>query len=309
MTKKSFIFSLFLLIVLTISACGSENSMDSEDAEEENTTVTVSGKNWTEQIILVYLLGHMIEENTDHDVEYKEGLGSSDVLVKGAQDGDVDLFVDYSGTGYVNILGNEVTEADTQESIFEYTKTSYEDEFGLTWLETLGFTNTWTLIVRQETAEELNLQTFSDLVEHSSDMVLGSDAQFGERKDGLDGLQELYDMDFSDHKEMDISLAYEALAEKQVDILVGYTTDGKIPALNLTTLEDDKEYFPPYYASPIIREDVIENYPDIEDAINKLANQIDEKTMSEMNEEVDAKNANPEEVALNFLKENEFISE
>lgn len=235
-------------------------------------------------------------------------MGTSDVLVQALKDDDIQLFADYTGTGLINILGLELEEDDTPESVYDKAKTGYEEEYGFTWLEPMGFSNTWTLILKEEKAAELNVETFSDLVPLMSDLVVGSDAQFFERKDGYEGMAELYGMDgFKDHKEMDIGLAFAALDEGEIDVLVGYATDGRIPALNLVSLEDDKKYFPPYYAAPILKEELLEQYPDIGETLNMLAGEIDEKTMSELNSKMDNDQLDERDIAEEFLKEKGLI--
>ncbi|MFZ4450968.1 ABC transporter substrate-binding protein [Salibacterium aidingense] len=299
--RKIILLVLIGLIPVT-AGCGSETGA------EGSTTITVSGKNWTEQILLVHLMGQVLENETDHEIDLREGLGSSDVLIQALQDGDIDLYADYSGTGKVNILGQEITSEDTRESVLEEGRKGYEEEFGATWLDPLGFQNTWTLIVREETAEQLDIETFSDLEDHAGDLVLGSDAQFAERSDGLPGLQEEYSgLQFQDRVEMDIGLAYDSLAEEEIDVLVGYGTDGRIPALNFVTLEDDKEYFPPYDAVPIMRADFVEEHPEVEEALQVLADGISEQEMAEMNTRVDMEDEQPSAVAEEFLKEKGFI--
>ncbi|WP_181347949.1 glycine betaine ABC transporter substrate-binding protein [Thalassobacillus sp. CUG 92003] len=291
--------AIALSFVLLAAGCGSASSGSSD-----STTVTVSGKNWTEQIILAHIMASTIEGKTDHNVDLKEGLGSSDVLVQALQDDNIDVFADYSGTGMVNILGKEIAGEDTRETVLEKAKTGYEEEFGATWLKSFGFQNTWSLIVREETAEELGIETFSDLEEHAGELVLGSDAQFAERSDGLPGLQKEYKgLQFQDRVEMDIGLAYDSLAEGEIDVLVGYGTDGRIPALDLQTLKDDKGYFPPYDAAPILRQEFVDKYPEVKEALNQLAGEISEKEMAEMNTQVDLERRSPKEVAEEFLGE------
>lgn len=302
------IISLILVIVSACSQQSEEASVSGESNANKTTNITISGKNWTEQILLVHIMGQLLEHHTDHKITLRDGLGSSDVLVQALKDDDIQLFADYTGTGLINILGQELEEGDSPESVYEKTKKGYEDEFGFTWLEPMGFSNTWTLILTAEKAEELNVKTFSDLVPHTKDLVLGSDAQFMERQDGYQGLAKKYGIEgFKSNKEMDIGLAFNALAEGEVDVLVGYATDGRIPALGLVTLEDDKNYFPPYDAAPIIKTEFLEQYPEVGEVLNMLAGKIDAKTMSQLNSKFDNDRMSEADVAREFLLESSLI--
>ncbi|WP_172371647.1 glycine betaine ABC transporter substrate-binding protein [Sporosarcina jiandibaonis] len=295
---------ILVSVILLIAAC----SNDSGGEGNEKTKIAIGGKNFTEQILLVHLLGTLLEHHTDHDIVLRDGLGTSNVLTQALKDNDIQLFVDYSGTGLINILGLELQEDDTPESVYEKAKNGYEEEYGFTWLDTLGFSNTWTLILREEKAKELNVKTFSDLVPHIPDLIVGSDAQFFERADGYVGMAEKYGMgQFKDHKEMDIGLAFKAIDEGKIDVLVGYATDGRIPALNLVTLEDDKGYFPPYYAAPILRMDFLEKYPEVGEVLNMLSGVIDEKEMSAMNSKMDNDQMDEREIVEEFLLEKGLI--
>lgn len=304
------IIALMLVIVSACSQGSSESSVSGESNGNETTNITIAGKNWTEQILLVHIMGQLLEHHTDHKVTLRDGLGSSDVLIQALKDDDIQLFADYTGTGLINILGQELEEGDTPESVYEKAKKGYEEEYGFTWLEPMGFSNTWTLILTREKAEELNVKTFSDLVPHTKDLILGSDAQFMERADGYQGLADAYGIEgFKSNKEMDIGLAFNALAEGEVDVLVGYSTDGRIPALDLVTLEDDKNYFPPYDAAPIVKADFIEKYPDVAEVLNMLAGKIDAKTMSELNSKFDNDRMSEADIARDFLLESGLIEE
>lgn len=300
---KKVILFILISVLLISTACSKESS-----SEADTTTIAIGGKVFTEQILLVHLMGILLENHTEHKIVYKDGLGTSDVLVQALKDDDIQLFADYTGTGLINILGKELEESDTPETVYEKAKEGYEEEYGFTWLEPMGFSNTWTLILKEDKAKELNISTFSDLVSHMSDLVVGSDAQFFERQDGYEGMAKLYGMDeFKDHKEMDIGLAFAALDKGEVDVLVAYSTDGRIPALNLVALEDDKGYFPPYFAAPILKKELLEKHPEIGEVLNKLAGQIDEKTMSDLNSKMDNDRLDEHDIAEEFLRDKGLI--
>src|SRR5690606_37960424 len=170
-----------------------------------------------------------------------------------------------------------------------------------------GMNNTYSIAVRRETADELGLVTMSDLAEHAGDMTLGTDNEFPVRQDGLPGYQETYGYEFGDVRQGDIGLMYSALAEGDVDVITSYATDGRIPALDLVLLEDDNNFFPPYYGAPVVRQDLLEEAPEVEDILNQLAGKIDNDTMARFNARVDDDGVEPAEAARELLEEQGLI--
>ncbi|MFY9139631.1 MAG: glycine betaine ABC transporter substrate-binding protein [Thermacetogeniaceae bacterium] len=296
--KKIIVVLLCITLMLSLTACSSGGS----DQQGEKTKIVVAGKNFTEQYLMAEIMGQLLKDKTEHDVVIKQGgYQTSIILNQGMMDGEIHAFVDYTGTGYINVLKNELKPDDTPDTVYQKTKQGYEEKFGITWLEPLGFNNTFALIMKEEKAKELNVETYSDLVEHSSDLVIGMDNVFYERHDGYKGLVDTYGFKFKDIKEMDIALAFQALSEGQIDVLVAYATDGRIPAINAKTLVDDKVFFPPYYAAPLVPVELLESHPEIGEVLNLLAGRIDDQKMSELNAKVDVENRNIAEVAREFL--------
>ncbi|GAB7054212.1 MULTISPECIES: glycine betaine ABC transporter substrate-binding protein [unclassified Paenibacillus] len=304
---KKIVLAVLIFAGTLLSACGSSgNQPSNEAASGENVQparITVGGKPFTEQLILVQLMAQLLDAKTGHTISTAEGLGSSNVLMQALKDDDIQVYADYTGTGYINILKNELKPDDTPETVYEKAKQGYEEQFGFTWLNPIKYSNTFTLIMKREKADALGVKTFSDLVRHAPNLVLGSDAQFFERGDGYKGMAEKYGFEFKGRKEMDIGIAYQALTEGQIDVLVGYSTDGRIPALELQILEDDKGYFPPYYPAPILKMEFLKKYPEVGETLNLLADKLDETTMAELNAKVDVKKEEPKDVAANFLKQ------
>ncbi|XID92803.1 glycine betaine ABC transporter substrate-binding protein [Paenibacillaceae bacterium WGS1546] len=309
---KKAIVLMMVTVLFVLSACGSGGKPNNEGgapasgpaespASNPPTKIVIGGKPFTEQMLLVQLMAQLLEAKTEHKIEAREGLGSSNVLLQALKDDNIQLFADYSGTGYINILQNELQPDDTSESVYEKAKKGYEEEYGFTWLQPWNFSNTFTLIMRQEKADELGISTFEDLKPIAKDLTLGSDAQFFERGDGYKGLTERYGFEFGDRKEMDIGIAYQALKEDKIDVLVGYSTDGRIPALNLVILKDNLGYFPPYYPAPILKMEFLEKYPEVGEALNLLAGKLDEKTMAGLNAQVDVDKKDTKDVAREFL--------
>ncbi|WP_169089761.1 glycine betaine ABC transporter substrate-binding protein [Paenibacillus sp. PL91] len=303
---KRALIGMMILVLAVLSACSfsSEKPADSVELADANqpANIVVGGKPFTEQLILVEIMAQLLDAKTDHHISTKEGLGISHVLLQALKDDDIQVYADYTGTGYIHILQNELQPDDTPATVYEKVKKGYEEKYGLTWLKPMPFSNTFTLIIKKETAEKLKVKTFSDLVQHSRNMVLGTDDQFFKRGDGYKGMAEIYGFEFKGRKEMDNGIAYQALQDGQIDVLVGYATDGRIPGLNLITLEDDKQYFPPYFPAPILKQDFLAKYPEVGETLNLLADRLDQVTMAGLNAKVDNDKMKPKDVAKQFLE-------
>ncbi|MBO8163710.1 MAG: glycine/betaine ABC transporter substrate-binding protein [Brevibacillus sp.] len=299
--RKMIASVLVLMLCVSITACGTQG----ETAGGATGTVTVSGKNFTEQDILAHMVSSLIEAQTDLQVVRKPFLGGSQVVHNALVSGDVDISVEYTGTGWIAVLEQENI-GDPQET-YEKVKAAYEEKFGITWMKPLGFNNTYTLAMRRAHAEELGIETFSDLVEKAPELVLGATQEFLERPDGYKGLQEVYNLRFKETKGLDPGLTYGAVKEEKTDVNDAFSTDGRIEAFDLKVLEDDKKFFPPYYAAPIIRMDTLQAHPELEGVLNMLAGKLDEKTMSKLNAQVDLEGKKARDVAEAWLKEQGLI--
>lgn len=295
---RKFLFPVFLFLILLLTACG--NQADSGK-------VVVSGKDWTEQWILTHLVAEMIEANTDLDVEVKPGLGSETVLTEALKKGDIDLYVEYTGTGYMAILHKEYRPGMTPEEIYEAAKKGYEEEMNLTWMKPLGFANNHVLALKKEKAEALGASKVSDLKGEAASLTFGAPGTFYERADGYEGLTQAYGVQFLKKVSLDEDLMYQAAQKEEVDIITGFSTDPRIPQFDLAVLEDDEKYFPPYDAAPVVRRDTLEAHPELKGVLDKLAGQISTEEMSEMNAEVNLENKEPRDVAIQFLKKKGLI--
>ena len=295
MTKKTFIKCLaLLLLVTTLSGC----IFKEEDA------LIIGSRNNTESIILSNLMGQLIEEKTGINVTYKENLGGSNVVWTAMLNGKIDVIPDYTGTIVINYYQETTGNAD--ETLAKTKELVSAD--GITALESFGFNNTYTLALDEAEAETLGVKTFSDFAKVSDDFILGAVFEFIDRPDGLPGFQEEYDLQFKDVKGMDHGIMYRSINAKEVDVINSYTTDGQLQMYDLRVLEDDKGYFPPYHALPLVRTEILEQYPEIGDALLELAGKIDESAMQEMNAKVDNEGQMVELVAKEFLQEAGFIS-
>lgn len=295
MTKKTFIKCLaLLLLVTTLSGC----IFKEEDA------LIIGSRNNTESIILSNLMGQLIEEKTGINVTYKENLGGSNVVWTAMLNEKIDVIPDYTGTIVINYYQETTGNAD--ETLAKTKELVSAD--GITALESFGFNNTYTLALDEAEAESLGVTTFSDFAKVSDDFILGAVFEFIDRPDGLPGFQKEYDLQFKDVKGMDHGIMYRSINAKEVDVINSYTTDGQLQMYNLRVLEDDKGYFPPYHALPLVRTEVLEQYPEIGESLLELAGKIDETAMQEMNAKVDNEGQMVELVAKEFLQEAGFIS-
>jgi glycine betaine/choline ABC-type transport system substrate-binding protein len=262
--------------------------------------IVVGSKNFTEQSILGELVAQQIERRTGVRVERRLYLGGTFVCHRAIQSGEIDIYVEYTGTAFTAILRREpIADAD---SVYRAVRAEYAERFDLTWGEPLGFDNTFAMIIRRADAERLGLRTISDAVPHARGWRAGFGPEFMERKDGYPGLRETYGLEFgAQPRIMDIGLMYRALAEGQVDMIAGNSTDGLIQALDLFVLEDDRDYFPPYEAAPVIRTEVLDRAQEVRAALDALAGRLSDGEMRHLNYLVDVERREPGAVVREWL--------
>lgn len=300
---RTFIF--ILLTVGLLAACGQSSSSSGVDTSPEN-TVVVSGKKFTEQVILGNMISILLEERTDLNVVNRSDLGETDVLHQGMLDGDIDLYIEYTGTGYSIVLKEELDTNDPEE-IYERTKRGYEENYSFTWLEPFAFNNTYAISLRGDLAEELGVETMSDLAQHTDQLTFGAPPAFYEREDGFEAMNETYQFTWAGSKQMDFGLMYTAANNGEVDVISGFTTDGQITRYQLKVVEDDLQFFPPYDAAPVIREEVLERHPEIADLLAELGAYLTPEVMSELNGLVDEEGQREDRVARQFLEDQGLI--
>jgi len=249
--------------------------------------LVVSSKFFTEQVVLAELLAQHIEARTGISVRRKSNLGGTLLVQKAMLSGDVDLYVEYTGTALTAVLG-EKPEGDSA-AVYQRVKEEYARRFALEVTEPLGFANSFAMVVRGEDAQKQHLTRMSDIVPLAPRWRAGVGYEFLERPDGYRGWTERYGLKFGkDPSVLDLGLLYRALAEKKVDIVAGNSTDGLIDALGLVSLEDDRHYFPPYDAAPIVRRAALEKFPQLRAALADLGGKISEGEMRRLNRLVDA---------------------
>lgn len=281
---------ILLILLLLCFACSKQQQR-----------IVVGSKNFSEQLILGEILAQLIETTLNLPVERKLNLGGSFICHKALLDGDIDLYPEYTGTAFTGILKRDpITDA---KEVYRQVKETYREKFKLEWTEPFGFNNTFAIIIRGQVARELGLKTISQAAKYTPHWKPGFGYEFMERKDGYPGLAARYGLKFATSPlVMDLSLSYRAVAEKQVDLISGNSTDGLIDKLDLFVLEDDKHFFPPYHAAPVVRAEIFKNHPELRDAFRRLENTITDEKMRKMNYQVDGERKSAKEVAAQFLK-------
>jgi osmoprotectant transport system substrate-binding protein len=250
--------------------------------------LTIGSKFFTEQVILAELLAQHIESRTNIPVDRKTNLGGTLLVHKALLSGDLDLYVEYTGTALTAVL-NETPGTDTPAAIYNRVKQQYSQRFQLDLTEPLGFENTFAMVIRGEDAQVLHLRTTSDLVPVAPKWRAGVGYEFLERPDGFPGWSARYSLHFAAPPNvMDLGLLYRALLDHQVDVVAGNSTDGLIDSLHLVALEDDKHYFPPYDAVPIVRRAALEKFPQLRSALGDLSGKLTAADMRHLNAQVDA---------------------
>jgi osmoprotectant transport system permease protein len=275
-------------IVITLSSCSSGDR------------IVVGSKNFTEQVILGELLAQQIERKTKVPVERKLNLGGGLICHQALVAGQIDMYVEYTGTALTTIL--KEAPSNDPNGVYERVRSEYKKRFDVDWTEPLGFNNTFAIIVRKSDADASHLKTISDAAPETAHWVAGFGYEFIEREDGYPGLVKAYDLRFpKPPRVMDLGLTYKAVAERQVDFIAGNSTDGLIDALGLVVLEDDKHYFPPYDAVPLVRDATVMKHPEVREALKELGGKISAEVMRRMNYAVDGEHKDVKDVVREFL--------
>lgn len=285
------------LLVLAVAslACGFVSC-----GPDRHDGIVVGSKNFSEQALLGEILAQHIEARTHKPVTRRFYLAGTYICQQALLAGRIDIYVEYTGTALTAVLRDPL-ETDSS-AVFARVKSEYKNRFDLDVLPSLGFNNTFAIVVRGEDARRLNLKTISDAAPHSHDWRAGFGYEFMERPDGYPGLARVYGLAFTEPPRiLDLGLLYRALLDKQLDIVAGNSTDGLLAARDLTQLQDDKHYFPPYDAVPVARPDTLARYPEARAALMDLAGKINDEEMRKMNYAVDGEHRDAVDVARDFL--------
>ncbi len=259
----------------------------------------IGAKNFTEQVVLGELLAQEIEAKTGLKVERRFYLAGSYICHQALISGRIDGYPEYTGTALTAILKQPV-DKDPASSLATVTRL-YRQRYNVEVGPPFGFNNTFAMVIRGEDADRLHVTTLSQAVPLASQWKLGVGYEFQERPDGLQGLEQAYGLRFEGSpRTMDLGLLYRALHAHQIDIAAGNSTDGPIKAFGLRVLEDDKHYFPPYQAVPLMREASLQRWPKIRIALAALKDKITADEMQSMNEEIDGQHRDPEDVVREF---------
>jgi glycine betaine/choline ABC-type transport system substrate-binding protein len=269
--------------------------------------VVVGSKNFTEQLLLGEIVAQHLERSTGLPVERRFYLAGTFICHQALLAGRIDLYVEYTGTALTAIL-KEPPLPDHAE-VYERVKEAYARRFGLAVEKPLGFENSFAVVIRGEDARRLGVWTLSEAARYAPQWRIAVGYEFLERPDGFTGMAQRYGLRFAEApRVMDLGLIYRALKEKQVDMAVGSTTDGLIQALDLVVLRDDRHYFPPYDAVPIVRHHVLDEHSAVGTALSQLAGQITEADMRRMNYAVDGLHRDAADVAREFLEAKNFVA-
>ena len=288
---KLIILGLFIVIF------GAYFSLNSK----KDKTINIATKPMTEGYILGQMLTELIEQDTDLKVNITNGVGGGTSNIHPAiVKGEFDLYPEYTGTSWEAVLKKEDS---YDESKFDELQKEYKEKYNLEYVNLYGFNNTYGLAVNKDIAEKYNLKTYSDLAAVSNNLIFGAEYDFFEREDGYKELQKVYNVDFKKKIDMDIGLKYQAMKDKKIDVMVIFTTDGQLAISDVVVLEDDKKMYPSYRAGTVVRSEILSKYPELKAVLEKLNNILDDKTMADLNYQVESEGKKPEDVAREYLQE------
>ncbi|MCM3748370.1 osmoprotectant ABC transporter substrate-binding protein [Paenibacillus pasadenensis] len=287
--------SLLAALLLVVSAgCGSRPDL------------IIGAQTFTETKILAEMYKTLIEQKTDLEVKVIPDLAASPLVFSALDRGDIHLATLYSGEIFNNHFPIEQTKE--RAAVLRQAQEGFEQYYGFDWMDPLGFENTYAFTVREQLAQEKGYKTISDIKPDAASMRFGVDTSWLERiNDGYPAFQKEYGITFAKAYPMEPSLVYSAVQNDQVDIVLAYSTDARLKAFKLKTLEDDRQFFPPYDASPVMRKEMQERFPGVKEAIQPLIGTIDIETMVNLNYQVDIEKKSEREVALHYLKERGLI--
>jgi osmoprotectant transport system substrate-binding protein len=264
--------------------------------------VVVGSKNFTEQLILGEIVAQHLENRLRIKVDRKFNLGGTLLAHQALVSGDIDLYPEYTGTALTSIL--KLPPSRDRQQAFQQVQSEYLRRFQVAWLDPLGFNNTFAMVVRGEDARRGQLKTLSDAAKHGPGWVLGVGYEFQQRPDGLAGLLKTYGLPLKGAvRTMDLGLIYKALEQRQVDMVAGNATDGSLATMDLTVLQDDKHYFPPYEAAIAVRTRTLETRPALREALAQLSGKFTDAAMQKLNSQVDGLHRPVGKVAQEFLSQ------
>ncbi|AZB44171.1 ABC transporter permease/substrate-binding protein [Bacillus sp. FJAT-42376] len=296
--KKAGIIALIIALIIAVPLAWGSGKKD----------IVIAGKLGSEPEVLINMYKLLIEQDTDLDVELKPSLGKTSFLFNALKSGDVDIYPEFTGTALSTFLKEEPKGGD-KKAVYEQTKKGMQEQYGMAYLEPMQFNNTYTLAVPKDTAEQYSLKTISDLKQVQQNMKVGFTLEFSDRQDGYKGIQKLYGINFPALKTMEPKLRYSAIKSGEVNLIDAYSTDSELAQYGLVTLEDDKGLFPPYQGAPLLKQETLKKYPELEKTLNKLSGKITDDEMRNMNYLVNVKGESAEKVARDFLTKAQLLKE
>ena len=292
-------FMLPALVVACMLVTGTAFAGGKKEAPQGG-TVHMATKSMTEQFILASMMKTLIEQDTDLTVKLTEGVGGGTMNIQPAMvKGEFDFYPEYTGTGWNNVLKMQGLYS---EALFDQLVAGYK-ELGMSWVGMLGFNNTYGIAVRTEIADQYNLKTLSDLAAVAPQLVFGANYDFFERLDGFDALCQAYGLKFKNTVDMEMGLKYDAIRQKEIDVVNAFTTDGQLSSSNVTVLADDKGFYPSYMCGFVVRDEVLAAHPELLDVFKQVEHILTDEKMAAMNYQVEVEGQDPAAVATNFLKE------
>ena len=290
-------------LALSLTACGGDNDTPSGGEGSDLPPIQIATKPMTEQYILGEMLKQVIEDKTGYTCEVTEGIaGGTNNIMPAMESGEFDLYPEYTSSGYVMVLGHDAVGVD-DEAMWEQLLQEYHDNYQMTWVGQYGFNNTFCLVVRGDVAKEYGLVTSSDLTAVSDQLVFGGNPDYIERADGYNMLCDTYGYHFKDTVGIDIGVKYAALDNGDIDVTNAFTTDAQLSAQDVVVLEDDKHLQVNYFCSTVVREDTLEEYPGLEDALMLMDGLLTDEDMSRLNYLVEVEGQDEADVAHDFLVE------
>lgn len=299
--KNKKVISGALLVVILVAIVGGiwawRNNQSSE-VQQSSTTIRVGAKDFTENLVIAEIYALALEDN-GYTVKRVSNISSS-LIHNSIVNDEIDLYPEYTGTGLLSVLGEDM-ETDP-EKVYKTVKKEYEEQFNLTWLDYASANDSQGLVIRTEVANSLNIKTISDLQAHASELRFASQGEFDEREDGLSGLEKTYGtFNWQSSKVYDNSLKYSVLENDEADVTPAYTTEGQLVSTDkFTLLEDDKQFWPPYNLALVVRDNILDDNPDIKTILNNISAKLDTETVTELNAKVDVDGQEYTDVAKEY---------
>ena len=281
-----------LLVMLLVSVIPLIANRDSD--------ISIAGKLGTEPSIITNMYKILIEEDTDFTVRVRDGLGSTSFVFNALESDEIDGYLEFTGTVLMDIV-NSPPEVYDAEAVFEQAREAISETYDFALLEPMQYNNTYGIAVTREFAEENNLETISDLGSIESQIVAGFTAEFNDREDGYPAIQETYNLSFNEVFTMEQQMRFTAIVSGEINLMEAWATDAALVEYDLVVLEDDRDVFPPYQGAPLFKQEFIDTYPEVEEALNQLAGLITDEEMQEMNYRVQFEDEDPYDVAYDFL--------